>query len=226
MPNLRALIRELRELREGAQSEFTSADLMFWQQSQVRIAGYLTTNGLIQISLCGLFATTSGVLAALGQSLISKHDVTVFSIVIPIFGMAALVLSTNVYCWMEAQHAYLAIMGRHPRHLREMCTYEEYKRRLFECWDKMPLRQRFWKTTSQSGMALPLAPFRLKDIYHFYFFMYVATALGSEVYAYFHGAPWWYVLVVAVIAWLILGIETHEVTKIRCSIAEVNSVLI
>lgn len=200
---------------ESAGHDLSAADVAYWAACQQRIAGYLTTNGLIEISLCGLYATSVAVLIAFGQSLADKHDYVVFNLLVPSFSLVVLTLAVNVYAWIRLQLEYLALISTHPEGLRHIPTYEQWKALCQTRWLACLRHQRISRLFVSSVQSLVLLPFKVRDIYHYYFLLYIATGFANLAYAASRGTPWQFLLLYTAIAWLLLGVGSSECAVLR-----------
>ncbi|HEV2755931.1 MAG TPA: hypothetical protein VG318_09175 [Actinomycetota bacterium] len=204
----------------------SEADLIFWQSCQTRVAGYLTTNGLIEISLCGLYATTLAVLVALGQSQTDEGNYVVFNFIIPSFSLIVLSLSANVYTWIRLQIEYLAIVATHPTRLTCCLTYEEWKSAFTNHWARHPLRERRRRTITEAIRLYALLPLHVNNIYRYYFLIYTSSGLASMVYAVGNGTHVVFVPALGLLQLFFLASGTHDAMKLAVIGSEVRETMV
>ena len=156
-----------------------------------RAKDYCTTNGLIQVSLCGLFATAIAVLVAFGEQT-GTSDVAkniVYGIIIPTFSFNVLTVSFKVYTWITEQLWYIAHFGRSPDKVKKFMSIEEWQALREEIWVKRhaDVIVRAWKIfwgIIDFYVCIPIAGFLRDDIYCYYFLLYIVAPFLSLAHIY------------------------------------------
>ena len=171
--------------------EVSDADLIYWESCQSRVASYLTTNGQIAISVCGLYATTISVLVTVGLSGDREPPAAIFSLVIPAFSVVLMTIGIRVYVWIKEQLEYSALAGLHPEKHAILLSFEEWRTECCREWSAMSLRKRFWLSLAEGLRVYLSFPFRFRDVYMYYFFIYSVTPALAAAYATTIGEPWW-----------------------------------
>lgn len=216
MPILKSSSPPPRKRRSTASRATSNEDLVFWEQNQARVQGYVLTNGNIEITLCGLYATTVSVLIAFGQGPAAKQNFLVFQLVIPLFSLVVLSLSSNVYTWIRLQLEYLAIFSHHPKRLERTLTWEEWRAETSDRWHKFPVRRRAWLVVRDTVVCFATLPLRLNNIYRYYILLYVSVAIASITfphYASHRGFSLWYPVGLCIVMLFFLGAGTLDVVK-------------
>lgn len=205
----------------SAPGELTACQIAFWTQCQTRVVGYLTTNGTLQIALCGMFATVAGILLSLADP--SKNQAQfdrIFHYILPAFCCVMLSLSGNVYSWIEMQLAYIRHTGVNPVQLRFCPTYDQYKDLITMDWAKLPISRRIVISTLGVLFDFVLLPFKIGNIYCYYLALYIVS--GILFLAYGHKCfQWWFPLPFL----LLFGIVTHTVRRVRAVKARIQTQL-
>lgn len=147
-----------------------------------RATSYVTTNGMIQVTLCGLFATTIAVLVALAEQTGSSSSPVIYSFVIPAFSFVILTVSLNVYSWITEQLTYLDWFGRSDSQIIQFRSFEEFLELTNGEWNKTGPVRKLWYITWKSFTFYALMPFRFNNIYCYYFFLYIVTPIVGIVY--------------------------------------------
>lgn len=197
--------------------EPSSSELAVWNQSLSRVVGYVTTNGTIQISICGMFATGVGILVALADPRKDPDQFRrIYEFVLPTLCLIVLTLSTNVYGWIATQLAYVRYVGVSPDRLRTFPTYDEFKDLIASEWSALTLSRRIMASTVKGAWAFIRLPLAFKDIYCYYCLLYILCGVGSLAYG-LGQFRWWSPLPFL----LVFLIGTHDVRQV----SEVKSVL-
>lgn len=208
---------DLRGRRRRGQSaigvEPSASDLLHWEYCQVRTTAYLTTNGQIEISLCGLFATTVAVLVTLGQAQTAKHEYATFSLIIPAFSLVVLLLASRVHVWIREQLEYSAIAGLHPSAHKVLPSLEEWKEECAHEWYRLPWRLRVGRSLFRGTIAYLLLPCRTRDIYMSYFLIYIGVPLVSAVYATTRGTHWYVPVVWGILSYAVFAVNFSELER-------------
>jgi hypothetical protein len=152
-----------------------------WDQNLSRVTSFLTTNGQIQIQLCGLFITSIAFLTAFSEKS-GGHSNKIFLYIVPIFSILIFSLSLRVYIWVSYQLTYLSIFGRNPKTLKVLCTYESFKEMILINSRNIPRIIRILMIVFKSFIFLINIIFRLSNIYYLYFLLYIITIPLSVIY--------------------------------------------
>jgi hypothetical protein len=160
----------------------THTQIAYWEHCQLRNTAYLTTNGQIEISLCGLYGTVVAVLVTLGQGLLAKQNYVVFQLIIPGFSLLILVLSLKVYVWIREQLEYGAMAGLHPRYHQDFPSLEQWQSRCAEEWKLLSFQRRILLGIRYGTLSFVSLPFQLREIYRYYFLLYISVGVVSSIY--------------------------------------------
>jgi hypothetical protein len=160
-----------------------------WDQNLSRVTSFLTTNGQIQIQLCGLFITSIAFLTAFSEK-IGGNSNKIFLYIVPIFSILIFSLSFRVYVWVSYQLTYLSIFGKNPKCLKKTCTYESYKELILKNGNNVVQIMKLLLIIIGTLRFLIYLPFRLNNIYYLYFLLYIITIPLSVFYASKAGTPW------------------------------------
>ncbi|MBS9405487.1 hypothetical protein KG088_17935 [Halomonas sp. TRM85114] len=166
---------------ELSEMELDERHLM-WEKNIDIVTAFLTTNGQIQITLVAAYATALAFLATWGNSLTGAEKASTFSITIPLFSLVALILALNVYSWIAIQISYLQTVAlKHPR-VREPITYFDYRARIEDNWLSRAPVKRFFIVVRGGFKYYIQLPFKMRDIYCYYFLIYVISPIACMVY--------------------------------------------
>lgn len=150
---------------------------MLVESSLARATSYVTTNGMIQVTLCGLFATTVSVLVALAEQGGSEAGPAVYRVLIPAFSFVILTVSFNVYSWVHEQLIYLSIFGRQQPDVAKVLSFEQWLELADEHFKQRPPGRRYVRMLWHIAKFYAGIPFRMNNIYCYYFLLYVATPI-------------------------------------------------
>lgn len=148
--------------------------IAYMQAGLERVTSYVTTNGMIQVTLCGLYATTIAVLVTLGEQNNALARYTIYAYIIPGFSFVVLTVSFNVYSWISQQLWYLRHCGRKPKVIQSAVTYEEWLEIRDRIWNEQPLHVRLSTTATRTLWFYVRIPFSMDNIYCYYFLLYIA----------------------------------------------------
>lgn len=147
---------------------------MLVENSLNRATSYLTTNAMIHVTLCGLFATTIAVLVALAEQKDGISSDAVYRYVIPAFSCVILTVSLNVSNWISEQLNYLEMFGR-PRSGKDFIYFEEFLELINTKWSERSFASRFFQVPFKALLFYATMPLRLNNIYCYYFLIYTLT---------------------------------------------------
>ncbi len=142
-----------------------------------RVTSYLTTNGTIHVTLCGLFATTLAVLVAFAEQPNSTSEKIVYGIIFPAFSLVILMVSLNVSSWIHEQITYLEWFGRKRDSSIEFLYFEEFQELYWKQWLAIPLLSRLWIILKRSLVFYATIPIRFNNIYCYYIMIYAGAPI-------------------------------------------------
>ena len=159
------------------------ASVCFWERCMDRATSYVTTNGTLQIYLCVLFATAIAALVTVGGSN-ANLGATIYGYVIPAFSLVVLMLSFNIYAWIAEQLLYLDHFGTYECFLRYRLSYEAFRTEISDTWKRLPWRRRELQYLGRVAAFMIRIPISMRDVYCYYFFIYLAAPYLSLAYVY------------------------------------------
>lgn len=161
----------------------------FASNSINRASIYLITNGTIHVTLCGLFATTIGVLIALAEQGVGVTRGHVYDVVIPVFSLVILTVSLNISTWVAEQITYLEWFGR-ERTAGQFLCYEEFKEKIRDNWAARRRGKRYLDLVLDAAAFYLAIPVRMNNVYCYYFLLYAATPIVGLAYHNGTSATW------------------------------------
>ena len=139
-----------------------------------RATSFVNTNGMIEITLCGLYATTISVLVTISESQNLSIKPLVYGYIIPIFSFVIFTLATNVYSWIFEQLEYY---GQNRNEDVTFLTYEQCSQLTYDFWMQKNWRKRVNLLSRELAHFLATFVFRMDNIYYYYFLIYVSTPI-------------------------------------------------
>lgn len=142
-----------------------------------RATSFVNTNGMIEITLCGLYATTISVLVTISESQNLSIKPLVYGYIIPIFSFVIFTLATNVYSWIFEQLEYLEYYGQRRNNNVAFFTYEQCSQMSYDFWIQKSTGKRVYLLSRELANFLATFIFRMDNIYYYYFLIYVSTPI-------------------------------------------------
>jgi len=160
--------------KEDARREL---QISFIETALQRATSYVTTNGMIHVTLCGLYATTVAVLVALAEQGNSAARPIIYEYIIPAFSFVILTVSFNVWSWIHEQLEYLSIFGRESVGVENFISFEAWLERADHHWNLKPRIRRICHLLFNVTLFYIRIPISMNNIYCYYFLLYVATPI-------------------------------------------------
>lgn len=155
---------------------------LFWQVSLDRATSFVTTNGNIQVTLCGLYATATAVLLTVVQEESDATKALAFTYVIPTLSVIIYILSSNVYNWIVMQIKYISTYGTWEAYVGPVQSYEEWKGEVKTFWYSKNVLAREFRYFIDVFMFIIKMPLRTNHLYAYYFMIYLISPHASLAY--------------------------------------------
>jgi len=199
-------------------------DLAFWEKNLDRVTSFVTTNGLIQVTLCTAFPAALALLLTFAEPDAARR-VYIFKYIIPSLSLVMLSLSANIYAWIFMQLWYLSHFGRHPSFLKVIPSYEQWKELIAHMWRRRPLENRIMTHTLFVLRFYFFMPLRIGNIYCYYFLLYIGSPIVAMLYVSSGFEIVNYLATLIVAQLLICGLSMREVVRLQTVASELQKII-